>query len=183
LAFPAVLLLVGGISTACGRHGVALGTATPTATPVSLVKYTNPAYPYEIGYPRGWQQSVGNPDSIHFDGKQGQRLSVDVQAVPQQQPALNLPAYADMQVEALRKSTPQLVELQRSRIPLPNNGSGVEVDVMWSEGSVQRRALLLYVLDAGIGFVARAEAPASAFPAERRELDTALRSFTITPPD
>jgi hypothetical protein len=108
---------------------------------------------------------------------------VDAQAVPQQQPAINLPVYADMQVEALRKSTPGLVELQRSRIALPNNGAGVEVDLMWGQGSTQRRALLLYVLDAGIGFTARAEAPAAAFPGERRELETSLRSLTLTPPD
>jgi hypothetical protein len=170
---------------ACGRHSSPLATSSPTASPtaVALATYTNPAYPYEIGYPRGWQPSTGNPDSVHFDGKQGQRISVDVQEAPQQQPAIALPAYADMQIEALRKSTPGLVELQRIRIPLPNNGAGVEVDVQWGQGSVQRRALLLYVLDAGVGFTARAEAPAAAFPNERRELDAALRSFTLTPPD
>jgi hypothetical protein len=158
-------------------------TATPTSTPVALERYTNPAYPYELGYPRGWQRFVTDPESIHFDGDAGRRISVEVQSVPQQQPPVTLPGYADVQVEALRKASSQFVELQRTRIILPNKTAAFEVDVTWKDGNTPRRALLLYVLDASIAFVVRAEVPPGVFNAERRVLDASLRSFTLTPPD
>ena len=183
LVASVIALLTGCRSEARSATTAAQVFATATPTPVALTRYTNPAYPYEIGYPAGWQAETANHEAVRFDGPPGRRISVDVQPVPQRQPPFTLPAYADAQVEALRKTTPGLIELQRTRIALPNRTAAIEVDLMWNEGSAQHRALLLYVLDAGIAFVVRGEAPPSAFPQERRTLDASLRSFTLTPPD
>jgi hypothetical protein len=154
-----------------------------TPQPVALSRFENPDYPYDFGYPEGWTAVADDPESVAFNGPAGRKISVATQALPQTQPPLTLPVYADRQVEALRKQTPSLVELGRTRIVLPNAQAGVEVDLSWRDGSGPRRALLLYVLDAGLGFQLRADAPASAFPTERRLLDASLRSFALTPSD
>ena len=184
-----ILLLTLGVG-ACSKKGggdaaraIGQSSATATPPPVPLTRYVNPAYPYELAYPDGWRPVTANPDAVHFDGSSGRRISVEVQPVPQRTPAFTLPVYADAQVETFRKTVPNLVELQRTRIGLPNKGAGIEVDVTWGESNAQHRALLLYVLDASVAFLVRAEAPPSAFPAERRVLDASLRSFTLTPPD
>jgi len=188
IATGALLLALSSVYAACGRVPAASpspgrSSATPTPTAVVLARYTNPAYPYELGYPAGWQPVTSNPDSIHFDGASGRRISVEARPVPPRQPAFTPATFADAQVEALRTPAQNLVELQRTRVGLPEKGVGIEVDVTWSEGGAQHRALLLYVLDASIAFVVRAEAPPSAFPSDRRVLEASLRSFTLTPPD
>jgi hypothetical protein len=174
------ILLVG-----CSSGGRGSQAASPTATPspVALTQFVNPAYPYAVGYPAGWKAVTSNPDAVRFQGANGRQITVDAQAVPELQPPMTLPAYADQQVEVLRKAMPDLIELQRSRVGLPNKQSGVQVDVMWGPANAPRRALLLYVLDSGVGYTLRADAPTATFPSERHELEAALRSFTLTPPD
>ena len=85
--------------------------------------------------------------------------------------------------QALRRATPGVIELARNRVGLPNKQSGVEVDVMWGTPQAPQRALLLYILNSGLAYSLRADAPTATFNVERRELDAALRSFTLTPPD
>jgi hypothetical protein len=178
---PLLALLLAG----CGAHASATATPTPSATPppAALAHFTNPAYPYEIGYPAGWKPVTANPDSVRFEGPGGREISVVAQAVPDRKPPRTLAEYADQQVEALRQATPGLIELARNRVGLPNEQTGVEVDVAWGTAQAPHRALLLYVLSSGLGYSLRADAPAVAFAAERRSLGAALHSFTLTPPD
>jgi hypothetical protein len=154
-----------------------------TPAPPALSRFENPDYPYEVGYPAGWSAVTDNPESVFFKGEAGRQIRVAAATVPPTQPATTLQVYADRQVEALRKQSPSLVELQRTRIVLPNAQAGVEVDVTWTDASGPRRALLLYVPDANVGFQLRADAPAASFPNERRLLDASLRSFALTPSD
>jgi hypothetical protein len=183
----AALLGIAVLLAGCASHAAAGVTATavasPTPLPVPLAHFTNPAYPYEMGYPEGWRPVTANSDSVKFEGPDGRQISVVAQAAPDGRQAAALPAYADQQVEALRQSTPGLIELDRSRVGLPNKQAGVEVDIAWGTAAAPHRALLLYVLDSGVGYTLRADAPATTFVADRRSLDAALRSFTLTPPD
>ena len=94
----------------------------------ALVYFENPDYPYDVGYPTGWRPVTGDPESVMFEGAAGREIRVAAAAVPQVEPAMTLPVYADRQVEALRRQTPTLIELQRSRVVLPNAQAGVEVD-------------------------------------------------------
>jgi len=184
-AVSAIWLLVGRWFPLYGQPPAPPSLVRVAATPQapSLAHFENPDYPYDFGYPSGWSASTSNPDSVVFKGQAGRAIQIAARPVPLTQPATTLPVYADRQVEALRKQAPSLVELQRTRIVLPNAQAGVEVDVAWSDASGARRALLLYVLDANLGFELRADAPASAFASERRLLDTSLRSFALTPSD
>jgi hypothetical protein len=184
---PAALIGLAVVLTGCGAragsHASPVPASSPTPPPVALTRWVNPAYPYAIGYPAGWKPVTANLDSVKFLGPSGRQISVDAQAVPDRQPPVNLPTYADQQVEALRRSSPDLVEIARNRIALPNQQSGVEVSAVWGPAATPHFALLLFVLDSGVGYTLRADAPASVSAADRRVLDAALRSFTLTPSD
>jgi hypothetical protein len=193
---PSLLLLplvgaLGCVALLAGRSGehtsrpavLGVGTAAAaTPPPLSLVRYENPAYPYEIAYPKGWTAVIANPEQVEFRGPAGQQVEVVTQAVPPGK-ALPLPAYVDAQIETLRRKLTNPVELQRQRLALPNKQAGVEVDLTWTGVAGPQRVLLLYVLDGGVAFALRADAPASAFATERRLLEGSLRSFSLTPSD
>jgi hypothetical protein len=161
----------------------AMETLAATPQPLSLSRYENPDYPYTFNYPRGWSGSTSNPDDVSFRGTGGERVQISVKPVPETKPAMTLPIYADRAIEALRRQSAGVVELQRSRVSLANAQSGVEVDLSWTDAAGPQRSLILYVVDADLAFEVRADAPAGAFVGEHRLLEGSLRSFNLTPSD
>lgn len=190
LLAAAALILV--IALRSGRRAASLPSApaaaatTPPAATTSITPlraFSNPAYPYEIGYPPDWHVAAANPEQVVLSGPAGQQVRIETQPLPADQASLPVSVYADRRIEALRAQLPKLVELQRTPLTLVAKRQAVEADLTWEDAAGKHRALWLFVLDSGVNYSLRADAPFPTFASHRRLLERLLRSFSLTPSD
>ena len=151
-----------------------------TIDPSNLTTYTNEKHSYTVKRPVGWESNKAASTTVTFTSAGGFMI-VQAVDVPGMSKSVSLKPFIQGYFKGYNERFKEFEILEKKKIQLPNNHTGIVVNLRASQSSVRYRGKAVFAYANGTIYVVFLLVPRRVYgPTVKKGMRKILRSLTIT---